>query len=101
MNKRNFAVLLLMSIAFLAGMLFARPAPRALAASDTLPPEIFTVGNKVQGPNAGYLIQEIRGGWIRAVTYRSMDGHRADASIPRWLYVPGSLGPWSRIEDQP
>jgi len=71
----------------------------ARAASAELPLELFAPGRMVRGPQAAYLIEEVRGGWIRARLYRSIDGHKSPADEPRWIYVLGDPGPWTASEE--
>ena len=70
----------------------------AQAASDAgvLPAEVFAVGNNVNGLGATYRIQEVRGPWIRVVSFRSLDEHNAPPQVSRWICVPAINGAWSK-----
>jgi hypothetical protein len=69
-----------------------------LAGGDVLPGELFAPGQKVMRQRSVYLIEEVRGGWIRARLYQSLDDNAATSTAPRWIYVPADSAAWTKAD---
>jgi len=86
-------------VLFLAGEFHTPPVHAQTQSAATsvpaLPPEIFSVGKRIHGLNATYYVEEVRGGWIKARLYRTLDKNPAPPSQSRWIYVPAAPGPWT------
>lgn len=100
MSRFSLAVFLAASMLFGAvGVLMIESgfdAPAAAATDEgALPLEVFAAGQKVRGGGAVYEIEEVRGQWVKARLYRSLDGHNAPPTVSRWLYIPAMDTAWS------
>lgn len=100
MRRIDARTLLILAVAVAGGFVGATfghsDAVQAAPGTDTLPAEVFAVGNNINGLGATYQIQEVRGPWIRVVPFRSLDEHNAPPQAPRWICVPAINGAWSK-----
>jgi len=63
-----------------------------------LPGELFAPGHKVMRQKSVYLIEEVRGGWIRARLFQSLDDNAAPSTAPRWICVPAESSSWTKAD---
>jgi hypothetical protein len=103
--KRKYLVALMMTC-FVAGALggwtmhgrtASAQAPEFITGA-VLPGELFAPGQKVMRQKSVYLIEEVRGGWIRARLYQSLDDNAAASTAPRWICVPAESAAWTKVD---
>lgn len=100
MKKMGLAIALAFVVGacggILAAALFHGGDVHAAGRESGLPTELFSVGARVNGMEATYLVQEVRGDWVRLNAYRCIDKHNGPPGVSRWVCVPAVDTIWSK-----